>query len=247
LFSSQKDDLQRTELVLAITPRILRNAPKLDVSQTELWVGTEQATRLRLSPDRENIAQLAANVNLGLNTNSAVLNPSNASSLGLQPMLQGQGSGGQLPFEASPKTKLPSGQLGVISASFKGPKEVKVGDVFAVSLQISSTGELLGLPMEIGFPIDKVEILDVSEGNFFKKVNGTNSFIQSVNAATGRIGIGILRSEGIGVSGEGEVVKVQLKAKTAEPVEIVLTSLKPMSTEGAMTVVDLPKIKVDVK
>jgi general secretion pathway protein D len=50
LFSSQKDDVQRTELVLAITPRILRSAPRPDLAQAELWVGTEMATRLRTSP-----------------------------------------------------------------------------------------------------------------------------------------------------------------------------------------------------
>ena len=38
LFSSQKDDVQRTELVLAITPRVLRSAPRPDLSQAELWV-----------------------------------------------------------------------------------------------------------------------------------------------------------------------------------------------------------------
>ncbi len=47
LFSNQRDDTQRTELVLAITPRILRNIRTPDITEAELWIGTEAATRLK--------------------------------------------------------------------------------------------------------------------------------------------------------------------------------------------------------
>ncbi|MGE0097849.1 MAG: cohesin domain-containing protein [Hydrogenophaga sp.] len=50
LFSSQKDDSRRTELVLAITPRILRGAPRPDTDQAVMWVGTENFTRPRPPP-----------------------------------------------------------------------------------------------------------------------------------------------------------------------------------------------------
>jgi general secretion pathway protein D len=47
LFSSQLDDGSRTELILAITPRIVRNLRQPEPSEAELWVGTEAYTRLR--------------------------------------------------------------------------------------------------------------------------------------------------------------------------------------------------------
>lgn len=50
LFSSQKDDHRRTELVLAITPRILRGAARPDADQAVMWVGTENFTRPRMAP-----------------------------------------------------------------------------------------------------------------------------------------------------------------------------------------------------
>lgn len=50
LFSSQKDDHRRTELVLAITPRILRGAARPDADQAVMWVGTENFTRPRVAP-----------------------------------------------------------------------------------------------------------------------------------------------------------------------------------------------------
>lgn len=47
LFSSQRDDSQRTELVLSITPHIVRNVRRLEANETEFWIGTEAMPRLR--------------------------------------------------------------------------------------------------------------------------------------------------------------------------------------------------------
>lgn len=60
LFGSQKDDTQRTEILLSITPRIVRSIPRLNLQETEFDSGTEanigvQSPRLsKLSaPSRE--------------------------------------------------------------------------------------------------------------------------------------------------------------------------------------------------
>ena len=50
LFSSQQDRGQRTELILAITPRVLRNVRRPQPDERELWVGTEASPRLRRPP-----------------------------------------------------------------------------------------------------------------------------------------------------------------------------------------------------
>ena len=47
LFSSNLDNGDRKELVLAITPRIVRNLRQPSASESEIWVGTEAAPKLR--------------------------------------------------------------------------------------------------------------------------------------------------------------------------------------------------------
>lgn len=47
LFSNQLDNGQRSELLLAITPRVLRNVRRPTASEAELWVGTEALPQLR--------------------------------------------------------------------------------------------------------------------------------------------------------------------------------------------------------
>jgi len=55
LFSNQRDELNKTEIVLLITPRIIRNIERQELAQTEFFGGTEsaasdQALQLRSVP-----------------------------------------------------------------------------------------------------------------------------------------------------------------------------------------------------
>lgn len=47
LFGSNKDDMSKSELVLAITPRIVRNLPYQSPSDMEFSTGTESAMQVR--------------------------------------------------------------------------------------------------------------------------------------------------------------------------------------------------------
>ena len=87
LFSSQSDTGSRTELVLAITPRILRNIRRPSAEEAELWVGTDALPRIRTAvaaapaapatpvlgaernaPPPESAAAIVGPISLGWNT-----------------------------------------------------------------------------------------------------------------------------------------------------------------------------------
>lgn len=214
LFSSQKDDVQRTELVLAITPRILRSANRPDLAQAELWVGTELATRLHTAPSQR-LPVADDNVVASAETSSV-----------------------------SPKPALPSGP---VRANWQGLPEVKVGDIFTVSLNLASGQPLRGAPLEIAYPAQALDVLDVSEGVFFKQDDGITSFTQAVNTQTGRIGVGILRNDATGATGQAALLTMRLKAKAAGPIELKLTSLKPISLGGPVSMSELPTLTLTAK
>jgi general secretion pathway protein D len=232
LFSSQKDDYQRTELILAITPRILRSAPHPDISQAEMWVGSEMATRLRASPTRVPLAKAGGAEAVATATSSqsavaALAGPANTGTAG-----------------AAAKAALATGPM---LASWKAPADVKAGTEFVVTLNLSSGAALRGVPLEISFPAQSLEVLDVSEGSFFKQSGATTSFTQAVNATTGRIGAGILSNDSHGATGQGSLLQLRLKAKSAGPIDLGITSLKPIALSGAATVGELPTLRLDVK
>ncbi len=45
LFSNNIDDRQKTEIILSITPRVVRNVRRADAQVAEFWSGTEAAFR----------------------------------------------------------------------------------------------------------------------------------------------------------------------------------------------------------
>lgn len=227
LFSSQKDDVQRTELVLAITPRILRSAARPDLSQAEMWVGTELATRLRAAPSQ--IALAADNAGRAAVTLAAVVAPAGAAPAVVAPAVV---------------ISLPTGP---VRASWQAPDQVKVGEVFTVALNLASSAPLRGAPLEIAFPAQAIEVVDVSEGAFFKQDDGVTSFTHAVNAGTGRIGVGMLRNDATGAKGQATMLVLRLRAKTAGTAELSLTSLKPISLGGPVPLAELPILKVVIK
>ena len=241
LFASQRDDGHHTELVLAITPRILRSAPRPDIAQAEMWVGSELATRLLQAPE---LRGKVSPVSQPMTQNRAV--DSNDS--------QNAAANLASPAKAANTTPAVVVPAGPIQAYWKAPESVKVGDVFTVILQLSSAAPLRGLPMEIGFPAGLLEVVDVGEGTFFKLDDGMTSFTQAVNVTNlnnptsgGRIGVGILRSNATGASGLAPVVVLKLRALASGSPQLSITSLKPIPQGGPVTVGTLPVLQLTVQ
>lgn len=222
LFSSQKDDVQRTELVLALTPRILRSAARPGLAQAELWVGTELATKLRASPWART--------------------PEAGNDAGKDKIAAPVADVGQ---KAAPPA--PAAISGPPRLSWKAPSEVSVGDTFTVELNMASGMPLRGVPLEITIPSNAFDVIEVSEGTFFKQGDGVTSFTHAVNPGTGRVGVAVLRSDASGATGQAPILTLRLKAKAAGPATVSLSSFKPVALGGAAAAVDLPVLGLNVK
>jgi general secretion pathway protein D len=243
LFSSQKDDYQRSELVLAITPRIIRPAPRADIAQAELWIGTEQSTRLRQGP-------VAAVRNA---TAGASLLPSAAPSAAGGPPVLVSAPPTLAANTSPPSIGLPSlavTNAGPVSGTrllWQGPSEVKQGDSFGVSVNVNSGAALRGLPIEIAYPSHLLEVVAISEGGFLKQGDGATSFVQANNPSTGRISIAMLRNDSNGATGEGTVAQIQFKAKAPGNMQLSFTSVRPIGVGGNVTLEPLPVLNIIAK
>ncbi|WP_342617566.1 cohesin domain-containing protein [Rhodoferax sp. GW822-FHT02A01] len=257
LFASQRDDKSRTELVLAITPRILRTAPRPDIAQAEMWVGSELASRLMLPPQQRNrAANLTSTSAPKVITNDSAVKPTQlpaggataaASSTPNPNAMTGAAAGAPGPSTATPVDN------GPIKVTWLAPESVKAGDVFTVSLQLESGAPIRGVPLEIGFSATDLEVLDVTEGSLLKQDGATTSFTQSVNIGTGRIGVGLLRSDSTGIRGKGSVVELKLRVRKSgkdgggSTIGLDITSLKPMGTGAPAALGELPALKIQVQ
>lgn len=204
LFSSQQDDAKRTELVLAITPRVLRNVRRMEASETELWVGTDASPRLK--PVGGLRAPLAK--------------PDAAAS---KPLVPSQEPAGK-PVDGAP--------VKPASLSWLAPSRAKVGEVVEFTLQLSEAQGLRGLTAELGYAPDRLEFLDVTEGELFRRGEARTSFTKSADAGKGRVNVGVLRNQASAAQGQGSIVSLRFRAKTAGATELTVLQLRSIALEG---------------
>ncbi|MCG2583855.1 cohesin domain-containing protein [Massilia sp. TS11] len=213
LFSSQKDDRQKTEIVMSITPHLIRNIQRKGPGAEAFWSGTE--ANLRLKP-----IQLGQVADLVKDKAAAagVAAPA-SSSIQVPPVQTVDTSGLQL--------------------RWNGPKKVKQGQSFSVELMLDSQQALRALPLQLSYNTSALEVVSVSEGDFFKKA-GASVFNHSVDKASGRVSIASALSDG-GTKGQGRLFTVELRAlSTVGEAEIGLIGVTPIGQTQAVSKPNLP-------
>lgn len=242
LFSSHQNDAQKTEIVLSITPRVLRTVRRPELVAAEFESGTESSLGGALSlgsttqednkadpkggqpgrPADGNVSQFGAAPGSS-DANAQAKNSVPASDTNHQPMASAGRSGATTPQTAN-----------ALNLSWQGPKSVRVGDQFSVVLRASTNQAISGLPLMIGFDAKELQVVAVNEGDFFKQGGGQTNFTQRVDPLSGQIVVAAVR-QGNGVSGVGNVVMVTFKAMKANDktnIELVSANSEPNVSIG---------------
>jgi general secretion pathway protein D len=216
LFASQRDNKQRTEIVLSITPHIVRNIRRPDLNQMEFWSGTENTLRSRplMPPPSQKPKAVPA---------GAAGTPGAPSGAG-QAMPAVPGAPPPPPNGAAPDAPK-------FSLALSGPSEVKVGDVFAVHVNLKSDVAIRGLPIELQFPRQTLEVVDAEEGAYFGRDGAQVSKTKALAQAEGRAAMSLLRHPAAGLAGEGTVATFRFKALAAGSAGLTLAASKPISLE----------------
>ncbi|WP_423598381.1 secretin N-terminal domain-containing protein [Roseateles sp. MS654] len=217
LFSSQLDDGKRSELLLAITPRVLRNVKRLNASEAEMWVGTEASPKLR---------QVGG---LQFNTPQPESKPGVSAAAGspTAPALASLPPPGPAAVPGMPAAPdFPSRQAAALSLA--APPQAKVGDTVEVRLDLRDA-RLRGLMTELQFSADKLSLVDADEDDYFRKGGAVTSFSKRVDA--GRVNLSVLRNQATAAEGAGGVFKLRFKATAPGRAEVRVGSAQPVSLE----------------
>ncbi len=225
LFGSKKEDKQRSEILLSITPRIVRSLRRPDLLAAEFETGTETsigAPSLRLT----------------------TLEPDKAEPPPKPARVPRPGPAG-VSAEALPAASAPAATAAAAAAAlhlaWQAPAQVRVGEQFSAVLQVQSQGPLRGLPLLVGFDPQALQVVSVQEGAFFKQGGAATSFNQRVDPAQGKVFVALVRQNpggtDAGVNGTGGVVTVTFKAVKPGAAKLQLLSASP---EPAAAVPALP-------
>ena len=226
LFSSQLDNGTHSELVLAVTPHVVRNVRRPDANEAELWVGTEAAPRLRAVANR-----------------SA---PAASASAGPQPAASGVPVSLAPPGPAGPVVGTPAGPPPP-TLRLQGPASAKVGDIVRVTIELDSSVGLRGLPLQVSFSKEQLALVMVEEGGFFSKDGEKTSFTQSVQAGDGVARAGVLRNSATAASGKGTVYALQFKALKPGPATLAVTNVNAISLGNDVVIQVPPSLALTVQ
>lgn len=227
LFSTQGNNDQRSEIVLSITPHIIRNIRRPDINQAEFWSGTEDDIRSRpliLSKARKTTQENKTNAAnpIPAPMGQAALNAANNNANGVE-----QPIGLELQLDA--------------------PKEVSVGQIFDIAVNIKTDKPIRGMPLQIQFNSNLLEILDADEGTFLNKDGTITSKSKTLEQNSGHASTAILRNGANDVSGEGTVMKFKFKSLGTGTAEVQITSAKAIAAMP-YDILKLPEpLKITIK
>lgn len=220
LFSSRQDSHKKTEIVLSITPHLIRNLQRPDADQSEFWSGSENTLRTRplsLQPVRT----------------------TEPPPVGASATTGSTGSEGSALISNVPGEPPPPAQN--VAVSWGGPTQVKPGEQFRVQLKVKADGVLRSLPFQAAYDPAVLQIVEITEGEFFKQDDGASSFSSNIDGAAGKFFVSVSRTAAAGVQGEGVAAVVTFRALAVSPkTDVALTTVAPIVDGGKTPATPLP-------
>ncbi len=182
LFSSHSNTTSKTEIVLLITPHVIRNIVRPD-SQVE---GFPSGTETLIGLDRMEL-NLADEINSEAIKGEKVVELSSAVASVIPQ---------SIPVPAAPVIP----PLGNVKLTLDAPPQAAAGKEFTVKINLTAEG-LQNAMLNLSFDPAKFKVASVTEGDLLKKQNGKTQFMQQVQDKAGRISLSVIRQGN--VQGEG--------------------------------------------
>jgi general secretion pathway protein D len=254
LFSSNGDDNRKTEIILSITPHIIRNIQRPEVELAEFWSGTDDTMR-----NKPFTLQAVGMVNSGttipsLQSLAQLASPSvqTMPTLVTAPELSAQVGSGQIQSEQklSPPivTALAPGKLsqGVKAAmaplllSWQGPVQAKVGQQFKVVVYAQSGAKVVDIPLKVAYDAATLEVVEVAEGDFLKANNAQTVFNSNVDQSGGQVSVDISQPGQEGAAGRGSLAVLTFRVTASNAQAPITVSGSALNAAGDSVQVNSP-------
>lgn len=227
LFGSTADNNQKTEIVLSITPRLVRNIQRADAALVEFRAGTDSSFRNR--PDSGAITSSAPPPNMSTPVAPSAPRPA----MGNNPMSPPTGLSNTGAIQSSGAiTNTADAAIPTAQLRWQGPTQAKTGEAFAVQLMMQTDQPVVSLPMAVSFDNRVLQVVSVNEGEYLKQGGAQTSFSSRVDP-NGQILMTATRSGDGGATAPGVVATINFRALTAaDSSRIQLLTVAPVGLGG---------------
>lgn len=210
LFGSQGNDNAKTEIVLSITPRLIRNIRRPTAEMLEFESGTDASfrrTRVEISAPRTALPAPAASANA------------------------------PKPAEAKPADSAPAISEGLLR--WHGPDSARQGRTIELQLSYQAEQAINGLPVVVGYDPRVLEIVRVEEGDFLK-AQGQTVFNAQVENGQIAIHSLLSSSSGAKGQGMLATITARVLDARAGQTQLSLLSASPQALDGRSLAPALP-------
>lgn len=211
IFSGNKDEIEQTDIILTLTPRIIR-FPEIDESDLELlWVGTQSKPGLKPPPVR---VELEAEEEPGKTQKKPfkkVQRKTTPKTPVSKPPVQ--------PTEPQPKPL----SIFFLNAGLKVKKNIEAD----VPLAISADHDIKAVTLEMEFDPGLVQVLDVRKGTVLNNASVKSLLLRNIDNQAGKLKLNISLEQPLKITPEGTGELIVLRVKPLGKGKI---SFKPVLT-----------------
>jgi general secretion pathway protein D len=255
LFGSHSDEGIKTEIVLSITPRILRNLRRAELYLAEFDGGTETSFRGRpeggggAGPVAAGLggrgaaapAAVAAPVAAPGTAPVGQNNPASSAPAALgspqgaavDPLLAAPAGGAAVGGATLPFGTQAAAQVGgSAQLLWQGPAQARVGDTFALQLVMQADQPVVSVPLAIGFDPRLLQVANVSEGGFLRQGGAQTNFNFRVDPA-GQVLMTATRAGSGGAIAADAIATIEWRALAAGAARVELITIAPVGAGGA--------------
>ena len=246
LFGTHHTDVEKDEIVLSITPRIIRMQQRPPSDTTEFWYGTE--TRTRSAPYRSDAAAAPAAQAASAQSNSPQV--LNSNTLNSEPPPPPPPSLDRMPLAAPPAQIAPGGSASggppqggapaiapapapsgtsQPALTLQGPEDVHVGEDFQVIVRLSTQDSLAHIRSQVRFDPSAIQLISANAGEMVPASAGS----PEVNARAGGAQLEINATPDDPVQGEGGLMVLRFKALGPRPSTAIAAMLSVIGGNGA--------------
>jgi general secretion pathway protein D len=230
LFGSNNTDREKNEIVLSITPHIIRTQARPAADATEFWYGTE--TRSRSAPfGSSGFTGAAADApGAALGAGGASGGSAAAAGPGI-PTVGPRPSVSQPVVPSAPSAARPAAPPGPPphpTVTVDGPGEIAVGQEFDVTVNMSSDIGIARLRGQLRFDATALQLMSATAGELVPASAGS----PTVDAKTGGAQLDVNAPEDL-IQGEGSLMLLRFKALSPRPASALTAQVSAMAPSGS--------------
>jgi general secretion pathway protein D len=224
LFGAHNSDREKSEIVLSITPHIIRTQSRGASDATEFWYGTE--TRSRSTPfgggGAFDTGSAPASAGEGTVGGGAGLPTTGPRPSVAQPVVVPSAT----PAAAPPAP--PPGPPPHPTVTVDGPGEIAVGQEFDVTVRVATDIGISRLRGQVRFDSSALQLVSATAGDVVPSSAGS----PTVDAKNGGAQMDVVASDDP-IQGEGSLMLLRFKALAARPASSIAAQISAMAPSGA--------------